>query len=153
VSVPETGTTRTRRVTVRCPFCSRLNRVDLTRVGDGPRCGQCQRPLLFDRPVAVGDRDFERLVKDAEVPLLVDFYADWCGPCKTMAPLLDELARERQGELLVAKLDTDRNPETAARFSVRGIPTFIVFREGREVARATGAVPRSRPDELITSKA
>jgi thioredoxin 2 len=130
-----------------------LNHVDLARAADKPRCGECRRPLLLDRPVAVGDREFERVVKDAEVPVLVDFYADWCGPCKTMAPVLDEIARDRQGELLVTKLDTDRNPETATRFSVRGIPTFIVFRGGKEVARASGAVPRARLDELVASRA
>ncbi len=151
MSEPTKGAAAGRRATVRCPFCSKLNRVDLARVGDGPRCGECHRPLLLDRPVAVGDADFERVVKDAEVPVLVDFYADWCGPCKTMAPILDELARDRQGTLLVAKLDTDRNPESAARFGVRGIPTLILFRQGREAARATGAVPRARLEALIAS--
>ena len=141
-----------RRATVRCPFCSKLNRVDLSRTAEKPRCGECRRPLLLDRPVAVGDREFERVVKDAEVPVLVDFYADWCGPCKTMAPVLDEIASDRQGELLVTKLDTDRNPETAARFGVRGIPTFIVFRDGKEAARASGAIPRAALDELVAGK-
>lgn len=138
-----------RRVTVRCPFCSRLNRVDLARTADRPRCGKCARPLLLDRPVDVTDQDFERYVRDAEVPVLVDFHADWCGPCKMMAPVLDSLAHDRQGELLVAKLDSDLNPAASARFNVRGIPTFILFRGGREVGRETGAVPRSRLDALL----
>jgi thioredoxin len=97
----------------------------------------------------VSDGDLERVVRDAEVPVLVDFYADWCGPCKTMAPLLDDLAARHAGELLVGKLDTDRSPTMAARFQIRGIPTLIAFRGGREVAREVGAVPRARLEELV----
>lgn len=146
-------TTPRKKATVRCPFCGRLNRVDLTRAGDRPRCGQCAKPILLDRPVSVSDADLERVVGDADVPVLVDFYADWCGPCKAMAPVLDEFARTRSGEVLVAKLDTDRNPTMASRFGIRGIPTLIVFRGGREVARETGAVPRARLEALLASAA
>jgi thioredoxin 2 len=138
-----------RKVTVGCPSCQALNRIDLSRVQDRPRCGKCGKQILLDRPISVGDRDLERVVRDSDVPVLVDFYADWCGPCKTMAPLLDDLARERQGEVLVAKLDTDRNPTMAVRFSISGIPTLIAFRRGREVAREVGAVPRPRLEGLI----
>lgn len=142
---------QTSKATVRCPFCSRLNRVDLARAGDRPKCGQCGKPLLLDRPVVVTDADFERVVGNTDVPVVVDFYADWCGPCKIMAPVLDELARSRMGEVLVAKLDTDRNPATANRFAIRGIPTLIVFRGGREVARETGAIPAPRLNALVDS--
>lgn len=137
------------RATVPCPFCSTLNRVELDRVDDRPKCGECGRPILLDRPIAVGDQDLERVVADSDVPVLVDFYADWCGPCRMMAPVLDNLAAARKGEVLVAKLDTDRNPTMAVRFSIRGIPTLIVFRDGTEVARETGAVPRPRLDALV----
>lgn len=140
-----------RRATVRCPFCLKLNRVDLSRAADRPRCGQCARPILLDRPIKVTDDDLDRVVRGSDVPVLVDFHADWCGPCKAMAPVLDDLARDRSGELLVAKLDTDRNPRSAARFSIRGIPTLILFREGREVARRTGAVPRRDVEALLAS--
>lgn len=138
-----------RSATVRCPFCSTLNRVDLSRIGQQPKCANCGKPILLDRPISIMEADLDRIVAESEVPVVVDFYADWCGPCKAMAPLFDALARERQGEVLVTKLDTDRNPEATRRFNVRGIPTTIVFSGGREVARETGAVPRARLQALI----
>ena len=138
------------KVTVRCIFCEKLNRVDLAKLGEAmPKCGECARPILLDRPVKVTDEEFDRVIADAEVPVIVDFYADWCGPCKMMAPLFDDLAREQMGKVLVAKLDTDRNQRTAQAFGVRGIPTLIVFRGGREVARQVGAVPRQALAELV----
>jgi thioredoxin 2 len=131
-----------RKVTVACPFCLKLNRVDVERADQRPVCGECRRPLLMDRPLAANDSNLERIIADADVPVLVDFYADWCGPCKTMAPILDEVAREYIGKALVLKLDTDRNPQAAARYGIRGIPTLILFRGGREAERQVGAVPR-----------
>lgn len=138
-----------RKATVPCAFCGTLNRVDLTRLAQRPKCGECGRPMLLDRPIRVGDNDLERVVSGSEVPVVVDFYADWCGPCKLMAPLLDQLAHERAGEVLVAKLDTDRNPAMAARHQIRSIPTLAVFVDGREAARQTGAVPKPRLEALI----
>jgi thioredoxin 2 len=143
------GTGTKRRATVACPVCARLNRIDLARTEAQPKCGACGAAIPLDRPVAVGDRDFERVVAGTDVPVLVDFHADWCGPCKVMAPALDRLARDRAGSALIAKLDTDRNPATAARFAIRGIPTLIVFRGGREVAREVGAVPPQRLAALL----
>ena len=131
--------------TVACPFCDTLNRVDLSRIGQHPKCGTCGKPILLDRPLAVSDANFAQVTADTTVPVVVDFYADWCGPCKIMAPLLDDAARRRAGELLIVKLDTDRNPVTGQRFGIRGIPTLIAFRGGKEVARRVGAVP---PAEL-----
>jgi thioredoxin 2 len=137
------------KVTVPCTSCRRLNRIDLARAGDGPRCGHCHQPIALDRPIALDDATFQRVVADAEVPVLVDFYADWCGPCKMMAPVLDEVARGRAGTALVAKLDTDRNPVTARGFGIASIPTVIVFRGGREAGRQLGAVPRQRLESLL----
>ena len=131
-------------VTLRCPFCLTLNRVEMARAGDRPKCGECEKPMLLDRPVKVSEEDFERTVLESDAPVVVDFYADWCGPCKAMAPLLDEIARERTGEVLVAKVDTDRAQGLAGRFQIRGIPTLIAFRNGEEVGRSVGF----QPDEV-----
>ena len=138
-----------RKVTVACPFCGRLNRVDLARAGDRPKCGECTRPILLDRPIALSDADFDRVIADAQVPVLVDFYADWCGPCKMVAPIMDELARSRLGTVLVAKLDTDRNQQTAQRFQIASIPTVMVFKDGAPVAAQIGALPRAGYEALI----
>jgi thioredoxin 2 len=147
-----TSPTGTRRITVSCPFCERRNRIDAGRVADRPRCGECRRPLLVDRPVKLTGQDFDAVIGGTDVPVLVDFYADWCGPCKTMAPLIDDLASTRAGELLVTKLDTDRHPDISARFGIRGIPTLIVFRGGREASRSTGAIGARELAELVSER-
>ena len=135
--------------TVACPFCGTLNRVNMERVADRPKCGSCGRPILLDRPVAVSDASFDQVITETTVPVLVDFYADWCGPCKIMAPLLDDAAHRSAGQLLVLKLDTDRNPVTGQRFGIRGIPTLILFRGGKEAARRVGAIPPAELENFL----
>ena len=126
------------KVLIRCPFCDTMNRVDLARLADGPRCADCKRPILLDRPQKITDPDFDRVIAAAEAPVLVDFWATWCGPCRAMAPVLDAFASAKAGEVLVLKLDTDANPKTPMRFNVRGIPTLILFRNGKEHRRHVG---------------
>jgi thioredoxin 2 len=130
-----------RRTTLRCGFCLTLNRVDFSRAVERPACGSCGRPMLLDRPVAVAQEDFDRTVLGSGVPVMVDFYADWCGPCKMVAPLVDEIAHRHVGRILVAKVDTDRAPEVAMRYGIRSIPTLILFRDGEEVERSLGFEP------------
>ena len=128
-------------VTIRCGFCLKLNRVNLARAADRPACGECGKPMLLDRPVKVAQEDFDKTVLGADAPVLVDFYADWCAPCRMVAPLLDELAQLHVGKLLVAKVDTDRSPDVAMKYGIRSIPTLIVFAEGEEVERSVGFEP------------
>ena len=97
--------------------------------------------MLLDRPIKVSDEDFRTTVLEADVPVLVDFYAEWCGPCKMVAPVVDEIAQVRSGELLVAKVDTDHAPQTATQYEIRSIPTLILFRGGEEVSRSVGFDP------------
>jgi thioredoxin 2 len=133
------GTTHSARpVVVQCPFCMAANRVDLSRLSAGPKCAKCGKPLRLDRPQKVTDQEFERTVSSSSVPVLVDFYADWCNPCRIMAPTLDDFARQRAGEALVLKLDTEANPVTPSRFGIRGIPTLIAFEGGKERGRHVG---------------
>lgn len=139
----------TKHLTVRCQFCGTWNRIDAARVANRPKCGSCAKPILLDRPLKLDDESFERTIRETEVPVFVDFYADWCGPCKVMAPSVDEVAAQYAGRALVAKLDTDRSQATAQRFEIRGIPTSIVFKAGKEVARQVGAVDKAGLVKLV----
>jgi thioredoxin 2 len=142
---PATG-----RITLPCPFCLKWNRIDMARAASRPKCGSCGTPILLDRPFVLHKDSFSRVISGSEVPVLVDFYADWCGPCKVMAPAVDELAREFLGRALVAKLNTDSAPAVSQMYQIRGIPTTIVFREGRELGRQVGAVPLKGLRDLLT---
>jgi thioredoxin len=108
---------------------------------------------MLDRPIRMNDSNFDRIVHDASATLLVDFYADWCVPCKIMSPVLDEIAHEHRGRVLIAKLDTETNPNTAARFNIRSIPTVIVFERGVEKSRQSGAMRQDQIETLLGLKA
>lgn len=127
-------------LTLPCLFCGAWNRVKSDRVRDRPKCGECGKPMLLDRPFPLSDASFDRVIEEAGLPVVVDFYADWCGPCKVMAPEMDAFASKHVGAVLVAKLDTDRNPVTAQRFAIRGIPTLMRFADGKKTAEQSGAV-------------
>ncbi len=137
-----------RPAVVTCLFCQTLNRVDLARLSSGPKCGSCGRPIRLDRPVPVSDADFDKMINGSAVAVLVDFHADWCGPCKMMAPVLDDFARRYAGQVLVLKLDTDASPRTPSRLGIRGIPTLIVFEHGRESRRHVGVAQLPELEKL-----
>ena len=138
-----------RRVTISCHSCYTPNRVVVERVNSGPKCGNCAKPILLDRPVRLCDEDFNRVIRDAEIPVLVDFHADWCMPSRVMTPVIQQLAEDRAGKVLVAILDTERNPETAQHYEIRNLPTLVLFRDGAEAARHAGAIPRRLIDKML----
>ena len=137
------------KLTVRCQFCNTWNRIDATKVTAGPKCGKCAKPILLERPIALDDETFTRTINESDIPVAVDFYADWCGPCRMMAPAVDALAAHLQGKALIGKLNTDHSSRTASGFNIRGIPTTIVFRGGKEVARQSGAIPLEGLKQLV----
>ncbi len=143
------GTQQDATAVVACQFCDTMNRVALGRLDDRPKCAECGKALLLDRPVQAKDDQLARIINGATVPVIVDFYADWCAPCKMMAPVLDELAAERAGSLLVVKVNSDFNPVSPQHFGVRGIPTLVVFKEGQEVGRQVGFAPKAQLTRLI----
>jgi thioredoxin 2 len=125
---------------VACPQCHAVVRVPAARASEHPHCARCKSELFTGHPVALDAQSFPVHTERSNVPVLVDFWAEWCGPCRMMSPVLDKLAEERATTLQVGKLNTDEQPEIAARFNIRSIPTLILFRDGKEVARQSGAV-------------
>jgi len=131
---------------VRCAHCGASNRVPQDKLAQGlsPTCGRCKAPLaIASGPLTVTDATFAADVERSPLPVLVDAWAPWCGPCRMVGPIVDELATELAGRVRVAKLNVDENPGTAARFDVRSIPTMLVMVNGREVDRIVGALPKA----------
>jgi thioredoxin 2 len=123
-----------------CPHCAATNRVPRARLGDGPACGKCKRPLFDGHPAALDAAALERQIASSDLPVVVDFWAPWCGPCKMMAPHFERAARELEPAVRLAKLNTEEEQAVAARYNIRSIPTLIAFRGGREIARQSGAM-------------
>lgn len=123
-----------------CASCSTLNRVLRQRISDGARCGRCKQALFTGRPIELSEEVFDIHVGKSDVPVVVDFWAPWCGPCRMMAPHFERAAREIEPAARLAKLNTEEAPALAARFGIRGIPTLAVFHRGRELTRQSGAM-------------
>jgi thioredoxin 2 len=131
-------------VMVECPACGATNRVptDRLRARLEPVCGKCRSPLPVGKPQPVTDASFGQDVERSPLPVLVDAWAPWCGPCHMIAPVIDQLATELAGRVRVVKLNVDDNPQTAARFNLRSIPTLLVLKDGREIDRLVGVQPK-----------
>jgi len=141
-------------VIIRCDRCGTKNRVPKARLNQGPVCGKCRSPLTLgknlDRPVDITDSTFAGEVLSAPGPVLVDCWAPWCGPCRMVAPVLEQIAREYTGRIKIAKLNVDQNPQTAGRYSIRSIPTMLLFNGGKMVDTMVGALPKQEIERRIT---
>ena len=141
---------------IRCPACKTKNRIPAAKLNQGPKCGKCSQPLNVSglnqaSPLVVTDSSFEREVLASPLPVLLDCWAEWCGPCRMVGPVIDELAREWQGRVRTAKLNVDQNPATSAKFQIRSIPTLLVFDGGRLVETLVGALPKEEIKRKMAS--
>lgn len=126
---------------IECDHCQQMNRVPLARLREAPKCGKCGEPLpLGGGPVQVTDANFEQILSTSPVPVVVDFWAPWCGPCRMIGPALEKLASAMSRDVLIAKLNVDENPQTAARFKVRSIPMLVGFHDGQVLDTQVGAL-------------
>lgn len=129
---------------IKCAHCGATNRLRLCLPDKEPVCGRCKKPLVTTtQPLIVSDASFASLVEQSPLPVLIDLWAPWCGPCRMMAPVIDQLAVELAGKVRVAKLNTDENPMIGRRFGIQSIPTLLILKNGREVSRLIGAQPKA----------
>ena len=131
------------RIQLACPQCHATNRLPASRIDDAPVCGKCGQPLLQGQPLDLADDNFDAVVRATKLPVVVDFWAAWCGPCQMMAPAFKQAAAQLQGQALLVKVDSDANPGLSARYGIRSIPTLLRLQGGVETARQSGAVPAS----------
>ena len=126
---------------IACAHCGAVNRLPADRLADDPDCGRCHRALLDGRPVELSDLNFDAFVRQTTLPVLVDFWAPWCGPCRQMAPQFEAAARQLKGRALLVKINSDDSPQASAKFAIRSIPTLVRLQAGAEIRRQSGALP------------
>ncbi|PJA43279.1 MAG: thiol reductase thioredoxin [Lysobacterales bacterium CG_4_9_14_3_um_filter_62_6] len=125
---------------ITCPHCEAVNRLSESRLAENPNCGRCHQPLFTGHPLVLTDGNFERLLESNDLPIVVDGWAAWCGPCRQFAPIFEKAAAALEPRIRFAKLDTDAAPQTSARLQIRSIPTLIIFGGSKEIARQSGAM-------------
>ncbi|MCX7274374.1 MAG: thioredoxin TrxC [Burkholderiales bacterium] len=126
---------------IACAHCGAVNRLPADRLADDPDCGRCHRALLDGQPVELSDLNFDAFVRQTTLPVLVDFWAPWCGPCRQMAPQFEAAARQLKGRALLVKVNSDDSPQASAKFAIRSIPTLVRLQAGAEIRRQSGALP------------
>ncbi|MBU0752115.1 MAG: thioredoxin TrxC [Gammaproteobacteria bacterium] len=136
-----------------CPHCHGANRVPADRLGDGGTCGKCKEKLFSGEPLELDATGFDKHVGRSDIPVVVDFWAPWCGPCRSMAPAFVQAARQLEPRFRLAKVNTEEEPQLAARFGIRSIPTLAIFKDGREVARQAGAMDAANLAHWIKANA
>ena len=134
-----------------CSQCGGINRVPSQRLGDNPSCGKCHKPVLDGKPANLSSQSFVRFISKNELPVVVDFWAAWCGPCKMMAPVFSHVASQMASQMCFAKVDTEHAQDVAARYNIRSIPTMILFKNGKEVDRVAGAMDQDGLKRWLSS--
>ncbi|MEA1891028.1 MAG: thioredoxin TrxC [Pseudomonadota bacterium] len=134
-----------------CPHCGGINRVPAERLNDQPACGKCHKPVLDGLPVNLGSQTFDRFISKNDLPVVVDFWAAWCGPCKMMAPVFSQLASRMSAQMRFAKVDTEQAQDISARFNIRSIPTMVLFKNGKEADRVSGALDQTGMQQWLAS--
>ncbi len=137
---------------ITCPKCNGKNRLPSDRLGDGPKCGKCKKPIFSGKPMDVTAANVAAVLNHNEIPVLVDCWAPWCGPCKSFAPTFEQAARELEPNVRLAKLNTETHQQVAGRWKIRSIPTLILFKQGKEVARLSGAVGLPQLKQWLTQQ-
>jgi len=135
-----------------CPYCGAVNRIPAERLNDNPMCGKCNKDIFASKPVDLTTADFHSQIVNSEIPVLVDFWAEWCGPCKMMAPAFEKAAAALEPNVRLAKLNTENEQQIAAQFDIRSIPTMILFKDGKEIARQSGAMMGGQIEQWVASQ-
>ncbi len=142
-------------IIIKCTNCGAKNRIPKIRINDKPVCGRCHSSLpeagVFDSPVIVSDKTFNHEIVSATVPVLLDCWAPWCGPCRTIGPIIDQLAKEFTGKVKFAKLNVDENPATSTKYNIMSIPTMLLFKDGKMVNSLVGALPKAEIENHLRS--